>query len=97
MNGSDSVGARFQDWRTLERARRIECVYQKVFLFTMHEKVTFGFAKHFLSATWNSLPVRYKIFEKKKIKGYMHSIWHARPSARQSWKRAPTISSPLID
>ena len=49
MNGIDLVGARFQDWRALERARCIECVYQKVFLFSMHEKVTFGFAKHLLS------------------------------------------------
>ena len=28
MNGIDLVGARFQDWRALERARCIECVYQ---------------------------------------------------------------------
>ena len=65
MNGIDLVGARFQDWRALERARCIECVYQKVFLFRMHEKVTFGFAKHFLSTHLEFIARSLQVFWKK--------------------------------
>jgi len=68
MNGIDLVGARFQDWRALERARCIECVYQKVFLFRMHEKVTFGFAKHFLSTDLEFIVRSLQFFWKKENK-----------------------------